>query len=68
MRVIFLELIFGKAKTIRRNAIKLVKIDFKENQTYRNRHHQSLIISGLKNLLKVGPCVSHCLVQFLNID
>ena len=26
----------------------LVKIDFKENQTYRNRHRQLLIISGLK--------------------
>ena len=26
----------------------LVKIDFKENQTYRNRHRQILIISGLK--------------------
>ena len=26
----------------------LVKIYFKETQTYRNRHHQILIISGLK--------------------
>ena len=48
--------------------IQVAGIDFKRNHTYRNRHGQIMIISGLKNSVKVGPCASQILVQFLNID
>ena len=46
----------------------LLEIDFKENQTSRNRRRPILIISVLKKSLKVGLCASQYLVQLLNID